>query len=115
MALGRSTTDLAHQLVQLLLVEDALAFALELVGGRLGQSWLVHDAATDTAAAAVGRATGVANPSNIRNGSRHLGSSLVEDFGNRQFGLQVLRCGLGLLRVRVRMSLLLRCADHAET
>ena len=124
LALGRSAAYLAHQFIQLLLVEDALTLALQLECGSLGQGRLVHDAASDAAPATEGRAAGAADPPNVRNRSRHLGGFLVEDFRNRQLGLQVLPGGLRLLRlrwVRVRMALLLLLllllpwADHVET
>jgi hypothetical protein len=103
LALSRSTANLAHEFIQLLLVKDAFALALELVCGRLRQRGLVHDAA------AVGGAAG-ANPSNVRDGSRQLGSFLRKNFGDRHFcSLQILWRELSLLwRVRVGMSL------HAE-
>lgn len=110
LALWRSAADLAHQLVQLLLVKNALALALQLEGGRLRQRRLIHNAAANTAAAAVRGAT-AADASDVRRSSRHLSRFLGENLGNRQLRLQVLRRG----RVRVGMALLLLlCAHHAH-
>lgn len=112
MSFSRPTTDLAYELVQLLLVEDTFTLALELVRRRLVQRGLVHDA---TATAVCGAAGVVANPTNVGNRSRHLRSLLVKGFGDRELGLQVQRRRLRLRRVSVRVSLLLRCTNNAET
>lgn len=91
MTLGGTATDLAHELVQLLLVENAFAFALKLVSRGLREGRLVHDTSADAAAGTVGGTTRAANPADAGRWSGHLGGLVREDLRNGEFGLQILR------------------------
>jgi len=115
--LRRTAAHLTHELVELLLVKNAIAVALELVPGRLGQRGLAHDATSNTAAAAVRGAAG-ADAAHDGDGRGHLRRLLGQDLGDGQLALQRLLAGLRvarvLLRELVRVLLLLGRADDAR-